>query len=293
MNISGRLKKTKDSVTFSTGARYMLAAAFCYSIMGVCVKSAGSGNLPSQQIVFIRSLIVFIMTFTIVLKYKIPILGRNKSLLIVRALFGFIGLSAFFYTLTALPLGDAVILLYINPLLTAFIAPFILKEYNSKKQWGLYLIGFAGLFFIIKPSFSLNPYAAMIGLGGAFFTSLAYITVRKLGKTDHEFTIILYFTAFASFASLPGLSYRFVMPTPLEWLALAGAGILTQAAQFFMTRGLHREKAAKATNISYMNVLFSVIWGILIWGDLPDILTIIGTLFIAVSVFLANRNRNS
>jgi drug/metabolite transporter (DMT)-like permease len=59
------------------------------------------------------------MTFIIVLKYKIPILGKNKSLLIVRALFGFIGLSAFFYTLTALPLGDAVILLYINPLLTA------------------------------------------------------------------------------------------------------------------------------------------------------------------------------
>jgi drug/metabolite transporter (DMT)-like permease len=79
----------------------------------------------------------------------------------------------------------------------------------------------------------------------------------------------------------------------LEWLALAGAGILTQAAQLFMTRGLHREKAAKATNISYINVLFSVIWGILIWGDLPDMLTIIGTLFIAASVFQANRNRNS
>jgi drug/metabolite transporter (DMT)-like permease len=157
----------------------------------------------------------------------------------------------------------------------------------------LYLVGFAGLFFIIKPSLSLNPYVAMIGLGGAFFTSLAYITVRKLGETDHEFTIILYFTAFASFASLPGLSYRFVMPTSLEWLALAGAGILTQAAQLFMTRGLHREKAAKATNISYINVLFSVIWGILIWGDLPDMLTIIGTLFIAASVFQANRNRNS
>ncbi|MGD9488363.1 MAG: DMT family transporter [Calditrichaceae bacterium] len=279
----------RKHLAFTPGIRFMIAAAFFYSVMAVFVKLAGS-RLPSQEIVFVRSFLAFLMTFFLIKKGNISITGKRRGLLILRAIFGFFGLSAFFYTLTVLPIADSTLLLYTNPLITALIAPFILKEVNTNKQWGLYLAGFLGIILIIKPTFSLDPYATIIGLSGAVCTSIAYVTVRILGKSDHEFTIILYFSGLATLASLPETTYSFVWPTIPEWLALLGVGIATQIAQVFMTRGLHRETAARATNVGYMNVLFSIGWGLLIWDQFPDPLAITGAGLIIISVFFVNRS---
>lgn len=283
------VNKMQQIFALTPGIRFMIGAAFFYSVMAVFVKLAGT-RLPSQEIVFMRSLFAFLMTFFLIRKGQISLTGNRPGLLMVRAIFGFFGLSAFFYTLTVLPIADSTLLLYTNPLITALIAPFILKEANTKKQWGMYLAGFLGIILIIKPTFSLDPYATIIGLSGAVCTSIAYVSVRVLGKSDHEFTIILYFSGFATLASLPDTTYSFLWPTIPEWLALLGVGIATQIAQVFMTRGLHRETAARATNVGYMNVLFSIGWGLLIWDQFPDPLAITGAGLIILSVLSVNRS---
>lgn len=152
-------------------------------------------------------------------------------------------------------------------------------------------MAFAGLILVIKPGFSLSLFPALIGLMGAFFSGIAYNLVRKLGQSEHPLHIILYLPAVS--IPLSALSTVPVYKTPqgLDWLILLMVGALTFIAQIFLTLGLRADRAARATNISYINVVFTAILGIFIWSEIPDLLTVIGGSIVIVSIILNARSK--
>jgi len=268
----------------------MLLAAFFFSVMAVMVKASGS-HLPPQEIILARSIITFLLTAYLIRRENLSFWGNNKKLLMVRGFFGFLGLSSFYYTLTHIPIADSTMLQYTNPLFTALLAGFILKERSSKKQWIYFLIAFCGVLLIIRPGFSLNAFHATIGLGGAFFAAVAYTIIRKLRLTDHPYHVILYLPVFGAILSFPIVFKNFVMPQGWDWLMLLGVGISTQIAQVFLTKGLHYETAAKATNVTYSNILFSTFFGFIFWGEIPDWRTICGAVVVILAIFQISRKR--
>lgn len=268
---------------FSRGAVYMILAAFFFSLMSILVKAGGS-NLPPQEMVLARGLVVFTLTAVMMKREKIPLKGNGKKLLILRGVYGFLGLSAFFYTLTELPITDAVTLNYASPLFTALLAPYMLRESNSGKQWIYFLVAFLGILLIIRPGFSLQTIPALIGLGGAFFAGFAYNTIRQLRHTDHPLTIVLYFQAICILFSLPWVISRFVMPEGWQWIMLLGMGISTQVAQVYLTKSLHHETAARATNVSYIGVVFSAIWGGIFFMEIPDWRSVVGAIVVLYAI---------
>jgi len=272
------------NIRFSRGSIYMIFAGLFFSIMAALVKLSGL-NLPSQEIVLARSLVVFTITAFLLKRKKLPLWGNNKKLLFLRGLMGFFGLSAFYYTLTTIPIADSVMLQYTNPIFTALLAGYILKERSSAHNWLYFFIAFAGVLLIIRPGFSIHYFPATIGLLGAIFAALAYNLVRKLRESEHPLHIILYLPAVSIVLSTPIVSVNFVMPRKWDWLILLGIGVFTMIFQIFLTLGLHHEKAAKATNISYINVVFSTLWGILLFGEIPDVRTIIGAGIILFAIF--------
>ncbi len=278
--------------THRRGLVNLLFATFSYSIMAVFVKLAGT-DMPSQQIVFLRSGVGCLLIVFLAWRRGISLKGHNYGLLAQRALFGFFGMSAYFYTLTVIPIADSTILLYTNPLFTILLAPYLLREANTGRQWSYSTLGFIGVFMVIQPTLKLDPLATVVGIAGAVATALAYITVRRMRDSEHELVIIFYFMSFSVLASFPGISYDFVMPGARVWWYIAGVGVFTVLGQLFMTRGLHRVRATQATNVSYSNVLFTTFWGILIWGNWPDVLAVAGVLFIVGSIVLMNRRASS
>jgi drug/metabolite transporter (DMT)-like permease len=76
--------------------------------------------------------------------------------------------------------------------------------------------------------------------------------------------------------SLPGVASDLVLPTGWEWLALLGVGVTTQIAQIFLTRGLAHEKAGAAMSIGYIQIVFAIAWGVLLFGERPDLPTLAG-----------------
>jgi drug/metabolite transporter (DMT)-like permease len=268
---------------FSRGTLYMILAAFFFSLMSILVKASAT-NLPPQEMVLARSIVVFVITFYIMRCKGLPLKGNNTKLLIWRGVYGFLGLSAFFYTLATLPITDSVTLNYTSPLFTALLAPFLLKESNSGKQWLYFLLAFLGILLIIRPGFSLQAIPALIGLGGAFFAGLAYNTIRQLRHSDNPLTIVLYFPAICIVLSIPWVIPNFVMPQGWEWIMLLGMGISTQFAQVFLTKSLHYETAARATNVSYIGVVFSTIWGIIFFAEIPDWRTAVGAVIVVYAV---------
>ena len=160
----------------------------------------------------------------------------------------------------------------------------------------LVLCSLLGVVVIARPSFlfgagaaGLDLFAVGIALCGATLSAAAYVTVRKLSRTEHPLTIIFYFTLVTVPAAIPGTIAHAVWPTPLEWLLLLGVGASAQAGQVYLTRGLQLEPAGRATGGAYMQVVFAALWGALFFGEIPDVWVIAGAMIILGSTLLLGR----
>ena len=277
----------------NAGALYMLASAFSFSAMTVLVKTVGT-RLPSQEIVLARAIVSLVLSFALIRRAGIEPLGRRRGLLLVRGLLGFTGLSCVFYSVTHLPLAEATVIQYLHPTFTALLAVLFLREVVSKRMILASAVSLLGVLLVAAPEslLSLCPtesiasarnlptLALTAAVGGAFFSGAAYVVVRRLSHDEDPLVIVLYFPLVTVPATLPLVALDFVMPLAWEWLALLGIGVLTQAGQVWLTRGLKQLPAARGTAFSYAQVVFAVAWGALFFGETPGPSTWLGAALI-------------
>jgi drug/metabolite transporter (DMT)-like permease len=125
-------------------------------------------------------------------------------------------------------------------------------------------------------------------------SSAAYVTVRKLSRTEHPLVIVFYFPLVATPLSLPWMISSFVMPQPIDWLLLIALGCATQIGQVFMTRALAIERAGRVTAIGYLQVALAMIWQLVIFAEPPGFWTIAGaSLIIGSTVMIAQVTQRS
>ena len=212
------------------GLRYMAAAAFFFSVMSLLVKVAGQ-RLPTQEVVLARSLVGALLSWAVLRARGVSPLGHRRGLLLVRALLGYGALSCFFHALVHLPLAEATVIQYTNPVFTALLAAILLSERLRIREVVLVLVSLAGVVLMTRPGFifgglqeRLDIAAAAIALLGAVLSAGAYVTVRKLGASEDPLVIVFWFAALSTLGAIPFTALKPVLPTALEWLALAGIG---------------------------------------------------------------------
>lgn len=270
----------------------MVAAAFFFSVMSLLVKLAGQ-RLAAQQVVLFRAAVALVLSWGLLRRAGLSPWGTLRGLLFLRGLLGFGALSCFFWALVHLPLAEATVIQYLNPVFTALLAALLLGERLEWRAMASVLGSLSGLVLVLRPPFlfgggveSLDPLASGVALAGALFSAGAYTTVRRIGPAEHPLVIVFWFPLVATPLSLPMVLSVWQWPTPLEWAALIGVGVATQVAQVFMTRGLQKEPAARATAVSYLQIVFASMWGALVLGDMPDALTMAGASLIIGSTLL-------
>ncbi len=261
----------------------LVGAALAFSLMTVCVKHLG-GRLPVAEVVLIRSLISLVITLTMLSRLGVSPWGQQKGLLLVRGMLGTGALLMFFQAISTLPLAAATLLQYTYPTLTTLSAWALLGEPIRKRISLAVLLGLFGVLLVVQPEWAgqsmagLPPLAAMIGLGGALLTALAYVSVRQLSVREHPLVIVFYFPLVSVPATLPFLMNQWVMPTGSDWMWLLGVGLLTQLGQVWLTEGLAALPAARATSINYVQVVFATLWGMLIFAEPVTVTVIIGAI---------------
>ncbi len=282
----------KNEEKIGGGLRYMLAAAFFFSLMSLMVKVAGR-RLPVAEIVFARSAVMLVISWYLVRRARLSMSGNRKSLLILRGLVGFAALFCFFYAVTKLPLADITVIHFTNPVFTAIFAAMFLGESMGRREIAGLVLCLAGVALVAQPSFlfgsgarNLDLFAVTVALCAAVLSSVAYTTVRKLRETDHHLVVVFYFTLVSAPASVPLLIGHWTWPTPFEWLVLLGIGVVTQMAQIFLTKGLHRERAGRAMSISYVQVVFAATWGAVFFADIPNMISVVGAALIFTGTLL-------
>ena len=266
----------------SKGVLYMMLATFIFAVMNVLVKYLP--NIPAIEIILFRSIVSFFMS-GVTLKLKgIPLLGKNKKVLLIRGLAGAIALIMFFTTLQHIPLASAVTLMFLGPIFTALIGIWVVKESVKPLQWVFFALSFAGIVMIKGFDPRVSPYMAMLGVGAAFCSGIAYNMIRKLKTSEHPLVIIFYFPL----VTLPivGIysAFHWVQPQGLEWLLLIGVGVLTQIAQYFMTISYQSEELSKVANINFIGIIYALGFGFFLFDETFNMLTYLGMAAVMMGV---------
>lgn len=279
-----------------SGVVHMVHAALWFAVMSTLVKLA-SERLPTMQIVFARGVVTLgLAAASLVHARKSPFGGRS-GLLFLRGLIGSCALVCFYVAVVHLPLAEATVVHQTAPLWTALLAAWLLHERLRPRIVVALLGAFAGVLMIARPSwlFGGGPAAplpwefAFVALLGAMLSAIAYVTVRRLGRTEDPLVVVFWFPLVTVPMTAPFALPQWTWPTWQEWLLLLGIGASTQIAQVELTRGLAKEAAGRATAVGYLQVAFATLFGAVVFGALPDAWSWAGMATIVVSLAAAGR----
>ncbi len=267
---------------------YMSLSALAFSTMNIFIKL--SGELPTIQKSFFRNIIAAIVAFIIIKinneDIKIP--KENRFTLLLRSIFGTLGILANFYAVDHLILSDASILSKISPFSTIIFSLLILKEKISLRQTLYIILAFIGVIFVVRPSSLLfkDP-SSLIALSGGIFAGVAYTFVRKLGLSNVKGPkIVFYFSLFSSLVVLPILIFNYTPMTLNQFILLILAGISASVGQFMITLSYKLAPAKEVSIYSYLSLIFASLYGFIIFDQTPTYLSIIGYIIIVFSAYL-------
>lgn len=277
----------------------MLIASFLFALTMVFAKLL-SESMGSVEVTFWRNAIGLAVIGVFVLRKPIQNIGGKPIVLLFRGVVGTIALLAFFYTISATTLSNAIVYAKTEPIFTALLAFLLLGEKLKPSALIAVLIGFAGV--VVLSGMEMG-YLHIMGILTGFLSALAYTSVRSLKAYYDERTVVLSFmlsgvlipillmimaeyitSELFAFALSP-----FVMPKGLDWLWIAMMGIAAAYGQVYMTRAYFYAQAGIVSTISYSVVLFATFFGILLGDILPTPMVIGGGVMIILSGILLSR----
>ncbi len=281
----------------------MVASALGFSLMAVCVKRV-SARIPVAEVMLARAGVSVLLSWWMVRQAGVNPWGNRRGLLVLRGVIGSVALFCVYAALARLPLAVATLIQYLYPTFTALLAWLLLGERIGARLVPAIALGWLGVLVMIRPpalpeavsagadlagAAGIPGVGVLLGLAGALLTALAYVSVRSLGSSEHPLVIVLYFPLVAIPLSLPLVLLDPVLPSPEELGWLLGVGLFTQLGQIGLTHALTRLPAARATAISYSQVLFAGIWGWWLFGETIGPWTLLGGLLILGSTVLCLR----
>jgi drug/metabolite transporter (DMT)-like permease len=290
-----------------SGIWFMLGSALISALNGALTKIL-SQDISALEIVFFRNLIgVFLILYA--LKHTAPKLTGGKiHLLFTRGLFGFMAMILFFYTITVIPLGEAITLNKTSPFFVTILAFFLLKEHLSKRVLLALLIGFMGTVLITKPFGMSFSYAHFLGVLGGFFAAAAYTTIKKIKDIYDARVIVLSFVGVGTL--LPALLFlvapyldtpeylafllpAFIVPMGMKiWLLIILMAVISTLSQWLLTKAYSSKNLSVIGVISYTNIPFAIGFGTLLGDAFPDNLTFLGILLIVTGgILVSKKNR--
>jgi drug/metabolite transporter (DMT)-like permease len=265
------------------GAWRLAAAAVLFGGVNAVVKGL-SDSLPSGVIVFGRNFFGLLALLPFLFRGGWPGLRTRRPIAhAVRSLSGLATMALSFYAYGRMPLADAVALSYTSPLFMPFMAKLWLGERWPSHAGPVLSLGFGGVLLLLKPGAAVFEPVALLALLAGFLAAVAQVGIRDLSGTEPPERTVFYFALIASAASSPALAAAPRAPDAAEWLALAGLGALATAAQMFLTRGYRDAAPGSAGGLLYLAVPVSAALDWALWGQVPDLWSMLGAMLIIVS----------
>ena len=263
-------------------------AILLLSVMDVLIKWL-SAEYSTVQIVFFRALFGMVpMLFLLPRAGGLAALKtRRWPLHLLRGLIGLATALCFFFAFGQMPLADAYAIAFAAPLVMTALSVPILGESVGLRRWMAVLVGFIGVVVMLRPGTA--GIAELLGIGtlaaiaGTVFFALVVLLTRKLSRTEGNAAIIFHGGLVAVTGSLLLLPFNFTMPDLTGSLLLASVGLLGGVGVIFFIEALRQAPVAILAPFDYTAMIWAVIFGYVIWADLPDGWTLTGCAIVVSS----------
>lgn len=272
----------------------LVTATFFMALMASLVRLAG--DLPIPQKLFYRNLIILAFSIMVMKKKKIPFQIKSDFLkpVLLRGVLGTAAMLLHFYTIDYMSLADANMLNKLSSFFVVVFSFFILKEKIRPTSIVALAVAFIGALFIIKPSgdnAALVPsLSGLLGgiLGGAAFAELRAACVAGAPK---ELTIVS-FAFVTCIMTLPSMLLHYVPMSMEQTVIILLCGLTGAVAHMFNSKAYSMAPSNQISAFDYCQVLFSALFGFLIFQQMPDAWSVIGYCIIigtGVVVFLKDQ----
>lgn len=266
-------------------AVWMVLACFMFATLGACVKLAG-GHFNLGQTVFIRGFITVLILGGWILWLRLSLRSQHWRAHLFRSTMGTLSMVMYFATIARLPLAAAVTLNNTSALFMAGAVTLRQRRMPPRAVLGALMAGFIGVALVLQPTISQEQWlGGLMGLCSGFFACIAQLNVRELSRAgEPEWRTVFIFSAVCSTLALP---LAILLPggqltgaTTTQYGYLLVLGVAGCVGQLAMTRAYGIGKTIVTASVSYTQVIFSSLYGVLLWHDQLSFLSWVGIIII-------------
>ena len=261
-----------------------LLSVLCFAIMDVLIKKI-SFTIPTFEIIFFRCFFGLIPVFFMMYYTHSTIRTAKINLHFLRAVVAALAMFGFFKSFQLLPLADVTAIAFSSIMITTIMAIFFLNESVGLRRWSAIILGFIGVFIILRPGSEFFNFYMLLPLLAAIGLSLAIIIIKILLKTDTPPTCSFYMHVIVAVIMLITLPFGWVIPNINEFTFLILIGIVGGTAQILVTNAFKLSSVSLLVPFEYTHILWAITFGIIFFSDYPTIYVLIGSTIIIFSTY--------
>ena len=262
------------------GILWLLMGSLAFSINDLLVKSLGESMSPFQMAFFRYGIGLLIMAPVFMRMGVSGLKTSRPGIHGARLILACIAQVGVYTSVVYLPLADATALAFSRILFTTIVAVIVLREVVSGGRWTATLAGFVGVIIMVRPGGDIDP-IALVAIGAACTFAVANVMIRRMSTTEPPNRILFYYQAGGVVVFLPPTILLWQTPPDLvSWLMALAIGLLTAIGMIGFIRGFAVGEASVIGPTEYVRLIFAAGFGLLIFGEFPDIWTIAGAVII-------------
>jgi drug/metabolite transporter (DMT)-like permease len=267
----------------------MVFATTLLTVMGVLVKHLGR-NLHSFQLVFCRCLMGVVFMLPFIMRAGLDSLRtRRPGLHTLRVCMGISGMFCVFYAFSHMPFAEAIAIIFSRPLFSVTLAVLLLGETVDRHRGLAAVVGFLGVLIMVRPGTAAFDPVSLVSLAAAVIGGTIAVIIKKLSCSEATATIVMWFSIGGAVISFVPTLFVWISPTFAQWGILSLIGALGVAGQATLTRAFSTGETSFVTPFDYLRLVFAVLFGVFLFGEVPDMWDVIGALVIVGSGYYIAR----
>ncbi|MEO4001513.1 DMT family transporter [Mesorhizobium sp. CAU 1732] len=285
---------TASSSANRLGILVMLLAIFMFTLNDVMGKWLVA-TYSVGQVLLIRSVAALVILAPFLWRGGIrPLIAVERpGMQILRVVLSSVEVYCFYFAVISMPLADVMTYWLAAPIYVAALSPFLLGEHVGWRRWTAIFIGFAGVVIALEPSAATLTLPALISIGGSFCFAFMMLSGRALRGTPDR-TLVFWQIVGAGLIGLVTAPFGWVTPTPFDFALLATLGVVAMAAHMLVNRALKLADAATVAPFQYTLLFWAVIFGWLVFGDVPRPAMLAGAaIIVAAGLFIFVREQKA
>jgi drug/metabolite transporter (DMT)-like permease len=270
----------------------MLAGIFLFSVNDVLGKWLVA-TYTVWQVLLIRSLAALLVLAPFIWRagWEPFRTAPKPGLQLARALFSTLEVAGFYWAVIWLSLADVMTFYLAAPIYVTAVSALVLNEKVGWRRWSAVIVGFIGVIIALRPATASWSAPALIALGGSIVFSFLMIVTRHLRGTD-DVVLVTGQTVMALIAGLLFAPFAWVAPTAIDAGLLALLGVVAMIAHVCVNRSLKIAPASVVVPYQYTLIIWAIVFGFFVFGDVPEIAMIVGAIIIiAAGIYIFVREQ--